>query len=215
MMIGHPITTPENWSWLFQTDTPCVLWNTCSKETMVSCRNQNAKAHTIPVEQNGKSSLDFDFQYPVFSDQKYGKNARNLGENVFWLSPKFELHLVKFQQGTTFTSLQEGVDKWQHSMLTITLRWRHNGCDGVSNHQPHACLLSRLFRRRSKKTSKLRVAGLCVGNSPGTVEFPAQRVSNAENVSIWWRRHESQSTIFMKTPQDLPKWGCIMPTSIW
>ena len=42
---------------------------------------------------------------------------------------------------------------------------------------------------RSKKTSKLRVAGLCVGNSPGTGEFPAQMASNAENVSIWWRHH--------------------------
>ena len=46
-----------------------------------------------------------------------------------------------------------------------------------------------LIRRRSKKTSKLRVTGLCVGNSPGTGEFPAQRASNAENVSIWWRHH--------------------------
>ena len=44
-------------------------------------------------------------------------------------------------------------------------------------------------RRRSKKTSKLRVTGLCVGNSPVTGEFPAQRASNAENVSIWWRHH--------------------------
>ena len=34
------------------------------------------------------------------------------------------------------------------------------------NHQPHDCLLNLLFRRRSKKTSKLRVTGLCVGNSP-------------------------------------------------
>ena len=69
------------------------------------------------------------------------------------------------------------------------LQWRHNGCDSVSNHQPHHCLLNRLFRRRSKKTSKLHVTGLCAGNSPGTGEFPAQMASNAENVSIWWRHH--------------------------
>ena len=31
------------------------------------------------------------------------------------------------------------------------LQWRHNGRDSVSNHQPHGCLLNRLFRRRSKK----------------------------------------------------------------
>ena len=47
-----------------------------------------------------------------------------------------------------------------------TLRWRHNGRDGVSNHQPHDGLLNPLFRRRSKKISKLCVTGLCVGNSP-------------------------------------------------
>ena len=50
---------------------------------------------------------------------------------------------------------------------------------GVSNQQPHDCLLNRLFRRRSKKTSKLRVTDLCVGNSPVTGEFPAQMASNA------------------------------------
>ena len=33
-------------------------------------------------------------------------------------------------------------------------------------------LLNRLFRRRSKKTAKLRVTGLCVGNSPGPVNSP-------------------------------------------
>ena len=79
------------------------------------------------------------------------------------------------------------------------LRWRHTGCDSVSNHQPHHCLLNRLFRRRSKKTSKLRVTGLCVGNSPGTGEFPAQMASNAANVSIWWRHHGSWWHIYLFT----------------
>ena len=73
----------------------------------------------------------------------------------------------------------------------LTLQWRHNGRDSVSNHQPRECLLNRLIRCRSKKTSKLRVTVLCAGNSPETGEFPAQRASNAENVSIWWRHHES------------------------
>ena len=70
------------------------------------------------------------------------------------------------------------------------LQWRHNGRAGASNHQPHDCLLDRLFRRRSKKTSKLRVTDLCAGNSPVTGEFPTQRASNTENVSIWWRHHK-------------------------
>ena len=70
-----------------------------------------------------------------------------------------------------------------------SLHWRHNDHDCVSNHQPHGCLLNLLFRRRSKKTSKLRVTGICEGNSPVTDEFLAQRASDAENVSIWWRHH--------------------------
>ena len=71
----------------------------------------------------------------------------------------------------------------------MALQWRHNGHDGVLNHQPHDCLINRLFGRKSKKTSKLLVTGLCAGNSRVTGEFPAQMASNAENVSIWWRHH--------------------------
>ena len=64
-------------------------------------------------------------------------------------------------------------ERWQANQLTA-LQWRHKGRDGVSNHQPHYCLLNCLFWLRSKKTSKLRVTGLCEGNSP---------------VTIWWRHH--------------------------
>ena len=56
--------------------------------------------------------------------------------------------------------------------FSIQLHWRHNDHDSVSNHQPHGCLINHLFRSRSKKTSKLRVIGLCVGNSPGPVNSP-------------------------------------------
>ena len=59
----------------------------------------------------------------------------------------------------------------------------------VSNHQPHDCLLNRLFRCRSKKTSKLRVTGLCAGNSPVTGAFLEQRASKAEKVSVRWLHH--------------------------
>ena len=84
-------------------------------------------------------------------------------------------------------SVQRAYTVWWFSR---TLQWRHNEHDGVSNHKPHGWLLNRLFRRRSKKRSKLRVTGLCEGNSPVTGEFPTQRASNMENVSIWWRHHD-------------------------
>ena len=59
-----------------------------------------------------------------------------------------------------------------------SLQWRHNERDDVSNHRRVDCLLNCLVRRRSKKTSKLRVAGLCAGNPSGT--------GNAENDVIMW-----------------------------
>ena len=86
----------------------------------------------------------------------------------------------------------------------LSVQWRHNGRDGVTNHQPHDCSLNRLCRRRSKKTSMLRVTGLCAGNSPVTGEFPAKRASNAENVSIWWRHHDY--TTMMPLSHDVEKY---------
>ena len=68
-----------------------------------------------------------------------------------------------------------------------------------------------LFRRRSKKISKLRVTGLCEGNSPVTGEFPAQMASNAENVSIWWRHHVVASWYFFRCVCRLPSpWSVYM-----
>ena len=91
----------------------------------------------------------------------------------------------------------------------ITLRWRHNDHDGVSNHQPHGWILKRLFRRRSKKTSKLRVTGLCVGNSPGPLNSPQKRASYAENVSIWWRHHVTDAMLIKETGPGLPGRVCV------
>ena len=74
------------------------------------------------------------------------------------------------------------------SRLTVCLlQWRHIENVDVSNHPRLDGLLNRLFRRRPKKTSKLRVTWFGEGNSSVTDEFPTQRASNAENVSIWWR----------------------------
>ena len=57
--------------------------------------------------------------------------------------------------------------------------------------------------RRSKKTSKLRVTGLCAGNSLVIGEFPTQMASNAENVSIRWCHHDTISIVNRETQQPL------------
>ena len=79
------------------------------------------------------------------------------------------------------------------------------GVMASSNNQPHDCLLNRLFRHRSKKISKLRVTVLCEGISPVTDEFPAQRASNAENASIWWRHNVTRDSCY-ENDDDGPKW---------
>ena len=96
-----------------------------------------------------------------------------------------------------------------------TLQWRHNERDGVSNHWRLDYLLNRLFRP-DKKTSKLRVTGLCEGNPSVTGGFSSQRASNAENVPIddvimrhlhVWGPMKSQHTMFYNI---IRPWNCII-----
>ena len=86
---------------------------------------------------------------------------------------------LRVQQGTHVTNafklmmnilVKVANFRFIYRLFHDTLQWRHNGCDGVSNHRRLGCLLNRLFRHRSKKTSKLRVTG----------GFPSEIASNAE-----------------------------------
>ena len=64
---------------------------------------------------------------------------------------------------------------------------------GVSN------VWSTICSGRDKKTLKLRVTDLCERNSKVTSEFTAERASNAENVSNWWRHHAALSGVLGET----------------
>ena len=65
-----------------------------------------------------------------------------------------------------------GIHFMQNEQKCNILLWRHNGRESVSNQQPHDYLLNRLFRRRSKKTSKLRVTAFVRGIHRGPVNSP-------------------------------------------
>ena len=54
---------------------------------------------------------------------------------------------------------------------SVPLQCRHNEHHWFSNHRRLYCLPNHLFRRISKKTSRLRVTGLCEGNPPVTGGF--------------------------------------------
>ena len=116
----------------------------------------------------------FSVQFQLFLD------ASKTMQNVW---PLIEVHQVLIS-----------LNMW----LCISLQWRHNERDGVSNHRCLHCLFNCWFWWRLKKTSKIRVTGLCAGNSPVTGEFPAQKISNVEDVSIWWRHHGGDVAIYYK-----------------
>ena len=78
------------------------------------------------------------------------------------------------------------------SVYEFPLQCRHTERDCVSTHRHLDFLFNRLFRRRPKKTSKLRVTSLCKGNSPRIF-------------SIWWRHHA--------LPQISGKWEYWKPRS--
>ena len=96
--------------------------------------------------------------------------------NLWW--PRLQMHIwfiyssVNWIIKTSDDLLHVWCQANTWTNATISLHWRHNDHDSVSNHQSHGCLLNRLFGSRSKKASKLCVTGLCAGNSPGPVNSP-------------------------------------------
>ena len=117
---------------------------------------------------------------------KYGETTGNIETPILWkivccrrIIIKYDLTMSKFRfQHVSFSGKSNFT---RHSKVCVkrgaqqSKRYPlHNEHYGVSNHQPHECLLNRLFSHRSKKTSKLRVTRLCEGNTPVTGEFPAK-----------------------------------------
>ena len=84
---------------------------------------------------------------------------------------------------------EHGTCFWRMAQCTlyVTSQWRHNEHDGVLNHLPHDCLLKRLFRRRSNKTSKLRITGLCEGIHRWPVNSPHKGPVTRIFFPIWRR----------------------------
>ena len=100
---------------------------------------------------------------------RYSQAMRRLWKYIGYIGCLFNrVRVFKAENSIKEIQLCVSYSEIRFSLLFTALQWRHNGCDGVSHHQPHDCLLNRLLRCRSKETSKLRVIGLCVGNLPVT-----------------------------------------------
>ena len=131
-------------------------------------------------------TFTFYFGYGHFYEQRLAKPRPRLGYAQVitarrpWNDVIHSAHHCRFVKEVSCRQKHQCVCLAMYSLMVIyacvSLEWRHNGCNGVSNHQPHDCLLDRSFRPRLKKTSKHRHWPLCDG------EFPAEMASNAENV---------------------------------
>ena len=106
---------------------------------------------------------------------------------------KFDVHPLLLPTDVTFI----------HPIsIHFTLHWRHNERDGVSNHRRYDCLLNCLFRRKSKKTSKLRITGFVRGihrspvNSPH--QGPVMRIGFHLMSSSWMDHSESRGRFIIK-----------------
>ena len=82
--------------------------------------------------------------------------------------------------------------KCVHDSSRRTLQWRHNGGDGVSNHQPYDCLLKRLFKAQIKESIKAPRYWPLWGEFTG--EFPSQRPVTRSFDSQRWCRGACQIT---------------------
>ena len=104
--------------------------------------------------------------------QLWGHSFHNAQNPPIWpVSP-----LKNWTRVTCWTPKDPAAARIIGSLFGTTLQWRHNERNGISNHRRLDCLLNRLFRRRSKKTSKLRVTVCVTGEFPAvTGEFPAQK----------------------------------------
>ena len=72
------------------------------------------------------------------------------------------------------------------------LQERHNERDSVSNHQPHDCLLNRLFKAQIKENIEAPRHWPLWEEFTGDRWIPRTKASSAENASIWWRHHASK-----------------------
>ena len=90
-------------------------------------------------------------------------------------------------------------------LQVVSLQWRHNGRDGVSNHQPHDCLLNSLYRRRSKKRTKLSASLAFVR---GIHRWPA----NSAHKWPVTRKMFPFDDVIMLCGIESPPWSCLLPS---
>ena len=93
-------------------------------------------------------------RYQLTSLEAHTRNKDSLNRNCFsntrLRGNKIE-YLLTLYRGLLYCIIY-ALNPMFSYLIFITLQWRHSGRDGVSNHQPHDCLLNRIIMHQTKKT---------------------------------------------------------------
>ena len=169
--------TSTPWSPKLTHNSYCTQWN-----------GQFGKPKLISLLERCRDALKYQEYSPKNHERTHGAEVGNIDYNL-----KLQILLPRRE-----AIMKKKSNEWD---LLVPLHWRHNDHDGVSNHQPHGCLLNR-FGRRSKKTSKVRVTGPCAGNSAGPVNSPhkgpvTRKMFPFDDVTMLFYSHgwEEQTTV--------------------
>ena len=94
-----------------------------------------------------------------------------LCHNFLWIYLSIPIQFTPMAVGQHYSDVIMGIMASQITCISIICSTVGSGAD----------------QRKHQSSASLAFVG---GNSPVAGEFPTQRVSNTENVSIWWRHHD-------------------------
>ena len=185
----------QSQGWWFETPSR-PLWRHCNDTRIFHCwpdwssKNKNKKIHRHQLQiilmswfvyrQLHKHDKSFRW-HPEKTLSTQHRSHTMLSTRTPMHIDTSNLHLLHTNDSmqsnhTHYDDIKMGVIASQITSLAIVYSTVYSGAD-QRQHQSFASL------------------AFCGGNSPGTGEFPAQMVRNAENVSIWCRHHEKEQCL--------------------
>ena len=168
----------------------------------VGKRSRHASRHVRDARAEMHAGVA-NWRFPLSSREKHSRHSWRMRNPQFYVSGKKSIETAKsyrvytlfHKQGKSFPKLplhSKCLFRKPSVWLTKTCKYYNEVTVSVI-----ACQITCVSIVYSNKTTKLCVTSLCEGNSLMTGEFPAQRASNAENVSTWWRHHINLVSTFL------------------
>ena len=161
MLIGWPRKTGKQCLYPLSGQMSCrkILWNleaeTFEFRLFQSLWNLTGTSEALP-RSNFRAIRSLNIQFRGFETSPDSEVRVNTGPGsnaaLLLTHCKVKLQSTKIPQDKYLSENGRSVIPLQIALvMPETLLWRHNGRDGVSNHQFHDCLLKCSFRHRSQK----------------------------------------------------------------